>query len=611
MTEAGTRGPRRGGLLPLLLAALACACSTNPVSVREIGAREAFADRGRSAAGGDRLSLPSENMLRALGEERLLQAKPEEALAALTPLPAPEPGKSLLLAELLCLRAQHRLDREAAPAFLEAALVALRALLGPWPVDPAFDPRFAFLQDLYDYAGTEFFLRMRRGSGPLAGWTVLESLSGRYEVERREPKEGEWDPAFFDDLLPSVPFLIRGFRARHERPGLGVPLIAIREGFPARQEAYYPPEGRVYPATFLLLPGAREGTLAIVLANPWRARTWDVGGRTVPIAADLTAPYAHALARARLHALGDTAFFDPDAARWHQGLFLLEPYDPGKIPVVLVHGLWSSPLKWRDLTNEIWGEDGLRARFQVWHYTYPTGAPVLNNARDLREALVRVRKDLDPEGDDPAMEDLVLVGHSLGGVLVKTLVQDSGESLWNARFAKPLSTLDLSEEGRRYAERTFFFEALPFVHRAIFLAAPHRGSAEADSIIGWVGDLLLTHPRRVSDFASEVEKRNPGAMRPGPIAAPSSVDVLSPSHVVLRALAQLPIAPWVTYHSILGDRTRKMGPGGTDGIVPYESAHLEGAASELVVEGRHDIHEHPKAIAEVLRILREHASRAP
>ncbi|MCI0588768.1 MAG: alpha/beta hydrolase [Planctomycetes bacterium] len=612
MKEAGTRGPRRSGSLPLLLlAALACACSTNPVSVREIGAREGFADRGRSAAGGDRLSLPSENLLRALGEERLLEAKPEEALAALTPLPAPEPGISLLLAELLCLRAQHRLDREAAPAFLEAALVSLRALLRPWPVDPAFDPRFAILQDLYNYAGSEFFVRKCRTSGPPAGWTALESLSGRYDIERPEPAEGEWGPEFFDDLLPSVRFAIRGFRSRHARPGLGVPLIGLREGVPSRQEPYYPPEGRAYPATLLLLPGSREGTLAIVLSNPWRTSTRDIGGRTVPIAADLTAPYAYLLARSRLPSLKNTAFFDPDAKRVRQGIFLVEAYDAGKIPVVLVHGLWSSPLKWRDLTNEIWGEEALRARYQVWHYTYPTGAPVLNNARDLREALVRVRKDLDPEGDDPATADLVLVGHSLGGVLVKTVLQHSGERLWDARFAKPLSTLDLSEEGRQYAERTFFFEPLPFVRRAIFLAAPHRGSAEADSFIGRLGDLLLSHPRRVSDFAKEVETRNPGAMRPETLAAPSSVDVLSPSHVVLRALAQIPIAPWVTYHSILGDRTRKMGPEGTDGVVPYESAHLEGAASELVVEGGHDIHENPKAIAEVLRILREHASKVP
>ncbi len=609
MRENPASSWRSRGASVLLLAALTGACSTNPVSVREIGAREGFEEEGRTAIGGDRLSLPSESLLRTLGEEHLLQARPEEALAALTPVPAPEPGKSLLLAELLCLRAQHRLDREAAPAFLEAALVSLRALLRPWPVDPSFDPRFALLRDLYNYAGSEFFVRKRRTSGPPAGWTALESLSGRYDVERPEPAEGEWGPEFFDDLLPSVRFAIRGFRSRHARPGLGVPLIGLREGSPTRREAYYPPEGRAYPATLFLLPGSREGTLAIVLSNPWRADARDVGGRTVPIAADFTAPYAYLLARSRLHSLKNTAFFDPDAKRVRQGIFLLEPYDREKIPVVLVHGLWSSPLRWRDLTNEIWGEEGLRARFQVWHYTYPTGAPVLNNARDLRESLVRIRSDLDPEGDDPAMADIVLVGHSLGGVLAKTLVQDSGESLWDARFARPLSSLDLSEEGRSYAERTFFFQALPFVHRAVFLAAPHHGSAEADSFFGRLGDLLLSHPRKVAGFAVEVEERNPGAMRPGTIAAPSSVDVLSPSHVVLRTLARIPIAPWVTYHSILGDRTGRMGPGGTDGVVPYESAHLEGAASELVVEGGHDVHEHPKAIAEVLRILREHALR--
>ncbi|MGH7151995.1 MAG: hypothetical protein ACREIU_14920, partial [Planctomycetota bacterium] len=333
MREARTCRRRTSPSLPLLLATLACACSTNPVSVHEIGAKEAFADLGRTAVGGGRLSLSSENLLRALGEDRLLRATPAEVLRTLLPHPSPEPAKSLLLAELLCRRAQGASDRDAAASFLEAALVSLRALLRAWPVDPAFDPRFALLRDLHNYALAEFFVRTRRACGPPARWTSLESLTRRYEVERRGPEEEEWEPAFFDDLLPSVRFEIRGFRARHVRPGLGVPLIGIREGSPSRREPYYPPEGRLYPATFLLLPGSREGTLAIVLSNPWRAATREVGGRTVPVAVDLTAPYAYLIARSRLHSLKNTAFFDPDAARWHQGLFLLEPYDREKIPV--------------------------------------------------------------------------------------------------------------------------------------------------------------------------------------------------------------------------------------------------------------------------------------
>ena len=46
-------------------------------------------------------------------------------------------------------------------------------------------------------------------------------------------------------------------------------------------------------------------------------------------------------------------------------------------------------------------------------------------------------------------------------------------------------------------------------------------------------------------------------------------------------------------------------PGGTEGVVPHDSAHLEGAASERIVRSDHGVHAHPVAIQGVKRILRE------
>jgi hypothetical protein len=46
--------------------------------------------------------------------------------------------------------------------------------------------------------------------------------------------------------------------------------------------------------------------------------------------------------------------------------------------------------------------------------------------------------------------------------------------------------------------------------------------------------------------------------------------------------------------------------GQTDGVVAYESAHIEGVASELVVRSGHSTQSHPETIEEVRRILREH-----
>ena len=61
------------------------------------------------------------------------------------------------------------------------------------------------------------------------------------------------------------------------------------------------------------------------------------------------------------------------------------------------------------------------------------------------------------------------------------------------------------------------------------------------------------------------------------------------------------------FHSIMGNITKSDDPNViTDGIVPYKSAHLEGAKSEKVLPGGHSIQLTPQAVLELRRILREH-----
>ena len=67
----------------------------------------------------------------------------------------------------------------------------------------------------------------------------------------------------------------------------------------------------------------------------------------------------------------------------------------------------------------------------------------------------------------------------------------------------------------------------------------------------------------------------------------------------------------IPYHSIVGNKTRSNAPDEmADGIVPYSSSHLAGAASETVISGSHSIHETPEAILELRRILRGHLNWA-
>ncbi len=592
----------------LRLAPILCiaACATNPVAVSTLENEEGWTLRERNALAGDDLSAET---LRILGSRGLLAVLDEEddprrLLATLRSAALPEPDGSVVIAECLMRAERDLAPDEAARCILEAALVAWDAMARPWSPDPAFDDRFVLLRRLYN-AAVARLIELEPEPSPGAR---LGTLDGALEL-RAGVDSGCWPLDYFDALVPAHRLEISGIRTRHLRSGAGAALVGVRDNSGRLRPAvpHLPPEGIVHPVSAVLRPGT-AGIVELALFNSFDTDTIALGERRASLEADFTAPYAYLIASSRLHEFRRTGFFSPDSARTCQGVYMLQPYDPERIPVLMIHGLRSSPLTWRELTNEVWGDPVLRVRYQVWHFLYTTGTPILNNARELRVEMAKIRRQIDPDDGDPATQDIVLVGHSMGGVLAKTVVQSSGDTVWDARFTKPIAALSLEQADREHAEATYFFAPLPWVRRVIFIAAPHRGSEVADSLVGRVGSGLITLPERVSGFAERLLERNPGAMRPGAFSAPSSVDVLSPRHPVLQTLAALPIAEHVTYHSIIGDL--EGGSAGTDGVVPYSSAHLAGAESEIVIHGDHAVNESAAAIREVIRILHEHARRS-
>ncbi len=131
--------------------------------------------------------------------------------------------------------------------------------------------------------------------------------------------------------------------------------------------------------------------------------------------------------RGHLSALEWTGLFDSNFEQpgTDAGLYMLRPYEPGKIPVMFVHGLVSSPRAWVQTINELQNTPGLASRYQFWMFIYPTGMPIPGSAARLREAIAKARYSLDPGRADPAFGQMVLVGHSMGGLLSKMMAQDS------------------------------------------------------------------------------------------------------------------------------------------------------------------------------------------
>lgn len=395
---------------------------------------------------------------------------------------------------------------------------------------------------------------------------------------------------------------------RYSRTGLGVPLALLAGadgGAVARNRAPY--SGRFRNVTAWIDPASGEGDACVdlLLADPRRHDGVLIGTRQVPLAADASAAYAWAMQRSKLQRAGMWGLLGGRGIGKRAGVYLLEDYDPGKRPLVMIHGLGSQPLIWSRISNAVWGTEDLRARFQIWQVIYETDAPVLAARQRVQAYLDEAWQRIDPGGQAHART--VLLGHSLGGVIARLLCADSGDALWRAAFSAPLAMLNASDADRALLDRIFHFHPGPGIARAIFLAAPHRGSPAASALLGRLAsDVLGRHVPEVQALR-RVAQANPAAISPALSAAflhgsVNSITTLQPEQPVRRALEQLMPATGVPFHTIAGVlphlRVR------TDGVVPLSSASIEGAASTCVVQSGHAVYRHPQAVAEIVRILR-------
>jgi pimeloyl-ACP methyl ester carboxylesterase len=384
------------------------------------------------------------------------------------------------------------------------------------------------------------------------------------------------------------------------------------------QEKFYPP-GRSYPVTAFLrvLPnktGEANHKAHLELHDPLNTTEISVDGRRIPLESDLTTPLAFALNQKELQDLESSTVGLLNVAKTQkmQGLYMLEPYQPGKIPVIMVHGLWSSPLTWMAMFNDLRGAPEIRSRYQFWFYLYPSGQPFWYSAADLRRDLTEARELLDPGRQQPALDQMVLVGHSMGGLMSRLQTINSADQFWRTVSDQPLANIKASEEMRNELAKTFFFGANPSVRRVITLGTPYRGSEFSNSTTRWLATKLIKLPKMFVDSRQQLYADNPETFKdPSIMDVETSIDSLAPESPFLPVMLQAPPAPWVHFHTIIGVIPEKglvgkfVGEG--DGVVAYSSAHLDHVDSEIVVNADHvDIHSHPLSVLEVHRILLAH-----
>jgi len=428
------------------------------------------------------------------------------------------------------------------------------------------------------------------------------------------------DPARFADLTPTADLEVSGLDNYYRNDGLGVPLVAHRvagsEVSPVPSEHFYPKDLQV-AATALMTPGGgladgswRQARPKLTLVDPFGDRAVAVGGNALPLATDRSAALTRQLTDPKIALLEFTGLFRSDFRRKgvEAGLYMLRPYRPGKVPVVLVHGIDSSPRAFVQTINELENDPQVAPYYQFWVFMYPSGQPVLDSAAELREALIKARDTFDPGHGEPAMGRQVLVGHSMGGLVIKMMAQDSGLAVWDALINVPNDRFQATPKVRRDLERAMVFEHLPFVRREVFIATPHRGSPIANQLFGRVVGSLVKGPADLASDAAEVAKRyGKEVFGQGPTwTTLTAVGNLRTNSPVLAALNRLPIHPDTPHHSIIP----MIGDLRTDGVVQYSSSHLDGVQSELIVPGTHSSEGKPEVTRELRRILQEHLAQA-
>jgi pimeloyl-ACP methyl ester carboxylesterase len=623
---------------------LLCAAGCSDVLVRRAHAPDLLESWRESVVTADEISPRTLQTLRQYDLEALYRRRPAEAAARLhaEALRDSRPDLLFALAEISYLRGREA-EREGGDAvagyylcagyayhylFATADAGGAGAPAAP-PLSPrdAFDPRFRLACELYN-AGLAKCLAHAQRAGRLDPRQQLHVPAGDGSTFTLSVvHEGfAWKPEEFGPLLFCDDFRVTGLANQHHAYGLGVPLIGSRAAdAPEPPHAFYPRSVRFPVTAFFRF----EGTLAdlgtcrcgrLELINPLTVPAVEARGRSVPLETDLTTPLAYFLAHTDLEYVDLKGFLSADHVRGRSGIYMFEPYQPGKIPVLMVHGLLSSPLTWAPLFNDLRADPALRERFQFWFYLYPSADPYLATAADLRQTLQRLRADLDPRHQDDALDQMVLVGHSMGGIVSHLLTVDSGDGFFRQVSARPFDELKLKPETRDELRPVFFFERQPGVKRVVFLATPHHGSRLSPALPGRLAVRLARLPRRLASVAAEAVAEDPElAHAIDPSRLPVSVDGLAPNTPALELLAARPRPEGVHYHSVIGVTSdpaavlervvsgdKPNDPG--DGVVPYRSAHLDGVDSEVVVPADHNhVHHHPLAVREVRRILLEHA----
>jgi pimeloyl-ACP methyl ester carboxylesterase len=424
---------------------------------------------------------------------------------------------------------------------------------------------------------------------------TLAASDKTYHLRLEPAGSAVWAPNYFTAFEGADLVKEKLIRKENIQEGVGGALVGVRIANPP--DKFAPRRGITAPVTATLDFHATNATLA--LRRPAKQPTAVVEGKVRPLAANFSAPISYYQPPANLMFVGLFGGFNAKNYPSKTGLYFLQPYDPDRIPLVFVHGLFSTPFTWAQTINGLQADPEIRKHYQFWTFAYPTGNPILYSALQLRQELARVDQLY------PNHRPYVVVGHSMGGMLTHAQVTTVTSTMWEKRLGETGRSIFRQNSSDSLVVRAITYRANPRIKRVVFICTPHRGSDMASGGLGRFAISVITLPVTLATVMKDSLTSGELTLLTGSSKRlPNSVWGLKPSNPAFPVVNEPPIS--VPYHSIIGDRGKGNCPNCSDGVVAYWSSHLDGARSELIVPGPHGSCELPQTIAELDRILRLH-----
>lgn len=469
------------------------------------------------------------------------------------------------------------------------------------------NPKDAVALETYNFAvGRLLALIQKNQWAPWERPVKLSTVSGDFVLAWKRDPRPEWNPALYR-FVPADQFDVRGqfVAERAIKPGIGAPTVAIGREMNADFRERFGLPRTYYGVTTLVR--FENNRAEIAFEDPLATEDVRFGKTKLPLAADFTVPIAVLLDSANPRAMGIPRLLRPGRHSDTARIFRLEPYDPNKTIILVVHGLMDSPVTWTPIVNALRSNPGIRKNYQFWFFSYPSGLPYPYSAAILQDELDAVHARY------PIKKPMVVIGHSMGGCIARLLVTNTGDRLWCEVFNKAPAETKMPPAHREVFEKSLVFNARSDIGRVIFIAAPLRGSEIAQGFLGRIGSMLVRSPGHLRDagrYAFDLINFQPDELRLRRI--PNSIDTLAPNSRFVRAVNQIPMASGIPLHVVAGDRGRggnrdQTLPQMSDGVVPFWSSYVPEAVSEKIVPSNHSAHQHPETIAEVIRILKSNA----